>query len=327
MKPIILYHANCSDGFAAAFAAYLKFGYDATYIPVQYGHPPPKLDPGYEVFILDFSYKPAELLEMGRRALRVTVLDHHKTAQEDLTLKAFLPVLMANGGDERTDMEPNVSGFQRVRNIYIQFDLTKSGAVLAWEHFWPTYEVPDFFRYIQDRDLWQWKLPRSREFSYALRSYDQDFGVWEHLSGHKNCDPTYHHRILGTVDGLKDEGTAMLRIVNQQVDQIVKGRRMTWFSAALNSIASGPNLPPHSEPPNYWVAPRVNATCFISEVCERMLQLEPRAQFVAAYFDTADGKRVYSLRSRPDFDCSVVAKAFGGGGHPQAAGFSVNAPQ
>jgi hypothetical protein len=28
MKPLILYHANCTDGFGAAFSAWCKFGDD-----------------------------------------------------------------------------------------------------------------------------------------------------------------------------------------------------------------------------------------------------------------------------------------------------------
>jgi len=52
----------------------------------------------------------------------------------------------------------------------------------------------------------------------------------------------------------------------------------------------------------------------------------PDAPFSVSYCDRADGKRSYSLRSRNGFDVSVVAKAFGGGGHPGAGGFTLSAP-
>jgi len=57
----------------------------------------------------------------------------------------------------------------------------------------------------------------------------------------------------------------------------------------------------------------------------------PDAPFSVSYCDRADGKRSYSLRSRNGFDVSVVAKAFGGGGHHKegkggAAGFTLAAP-
>jgi nanoRNase/pAp phosphatase (c-di-AMP/oligoRNAs hydrolase) len=54
----------------------------------------------------------------------------------------------------------------------------------------------------------------------------------------------------------------------------------------------------------------------------------PRAApFAAAYFDHADGHRVFSLRSRGDFDVGALARqvgvslGFSGGGHKAAAGF------
>jgi len=70
-----------------------------------------------------------------------------------------------------------------------------------------------------------------------------------------------------------------------------------------------------------WTCPVANATVFFSEVGEALLDMNPTAPFSAYYSDRGDGKRQWGLRSRPEFDCSVVAKAFGGGGHKQAAGF------
>ena len=36
MKPLVIYHANCTDGFGAAFAAWLKLGDEAEYLPMEY---------------------------------------------------------------------------------------------------------------------------------------------------------------------------------------------------------------------------------------------------------------------------------------------------
>src|SRR5262245_26642726 len=80
----VLYHANCADGFCAAWVAWKRFGEDAKYIPVHYGQRPPKMEPGAEVYLLDFSYKPSVLTDICQTANMVTVIDHHKTFQEDL---------------------------------------------------------------------------------------------------------------------------------------------------------------------------------------------------------------------------------------------------
>jgi len=55
------------------------------------------------------------------------------------------------------------------------------------------------------------------------------------------------------------------------------------------------------------------------------LKLNPHAAFAACYVDNGRGERVYPLRARQDdFDVSVIAQAFGGGGHRAAAGFKLN---
>lgn len=106
MKPtFVLYHANCPDGFAAARAAWMSLGDAATYLPVSYGDPLPAIPDGSEVYIVDFSY-PRPILEELEARCGLTVIDHHATAQEALSGLAFA-----------------------------HFDMSKSGAVLTWEHF------------------------------------------------------------------------------------------------------------------------------------------------------------------------------------------------
>lgn len=53
MKPLVLYHANCWDGFCAAWIARKALG-ECNFVPVQYGQDPPEVG-NREVYILDFS--------------------------------------------------------------------------------------------------------------------------------------------------------------------------------------------------------------------------------------------------------------------------------
>lgn len=78
---LILYHADCDDGFGAAYAAWLSLGDGAEYQPVYYGDqiPPDRLM-GRQVFILDFSFSPVVLRNMARHAVKIVLLDHHKSA-------------------------------------------------------------------------------------------------------------------------------------------------------------------------------------------------------------------------------------------------------
>lgn len=138
-KTYVLYHASCSDGSAAAYAAWLKYQESATYLAVQYGRPVPELDAGSDVFVLDFSYDRKTMLSMADRSRNIVVLDHHETAEEALK---GLP--------------------------FAKFDMNRSGAGLAWDYFHPGVEQPKMVDLIQDRDLWRFELEGSRELGACL---------------------------------------------------------------------------------------------------------------------------------------------------------------
>ena len=148
-KIYTLYHNNCPDGFGSALAAYLKFGDRSEYIGVKHQQDPPEMEPGSDIYILDFSYPRQVMEELLKQHNQVITLDHHKTAQEALLgLRGAL------------------------------FDMNRSGAMISWEYFHPDREIPDLFKYIQDRDLWHWKLNNTKEITAGLQLLPQDFDSW-----------------------------------------------------------------------------------------------------------------------------------------------------
>ncbi len=149
----VIYHADCRDGFGAAYAAWKKFGDTASYIPLKaHVNEAPEGLQNKDIYILDFSFPKAVLETLIAHNKKVLVIDHHASAKDDVT--AF----------------PD--------NI---FDLNHSGAVLAWHYFHPHTDVPTLLQYIEDVDLWRFALPESREFSTALGLYDMDFATWDTL--------------------------------------------------------------------------------------------------------------------------------------------------
>lgn len=78
MKPLVIYHAGCRDGFCAAWIAH-RYLPDAEFHPGYYGHAPPDVT-GRDVYILEFSYDRPDMVGLAARAKTFTVLDHHKTA-------------------------------------------------------------------------------------------------------------------------------------------------------------------------------------------------------------------------------------------------------
>lgn len=145
----ILFHDPCQDGFGAAYAAWKKFGDKATYIGVNYGKPLPNMPGAKEVYIVDFSYSKDILVDLAGKC-QLVVLDHHKTAQEQLQGLSFA-----------------------------QFDMNRSGAGMAWDYFHPETPRPWLINYIEDRDLWRHKLPNTHDMAAALFSYPQKFDLWD----------------------------------------------------------------------------------------------------------------------------------------------------
>jgi oligoribonuclease NrnB/cAMP/cGMP phosphodiesterase (DHH superfamily) len=309
----VWYHAGCSDGFGAALAAWLKFGdLDTKYFPVQYKEPMPSAVSGDDIYILDFSYKADELLALARAVYpaKVTVLDHHQTAAQELTPERFFSLSRAVVVDEMCDWK---RGF-RAENLSVTFSDRKSGCVLAWEYFQGTDKpVPIFFRYLQDRDLWQWRLEKSREVNAAIRSYPQTFDKWLCLSDLMSDGAAQSEAVAK----LAEEGEVILRSQRQLVAQMRTRVQFARFDTMNRTVTF---MPTSANPKDPCWCPCANTSVLQSEVAEALLEDWPSSQMSAVYFDM-DGKRVWSLRSRPEFDCSTVAKAFGGGGHKCASGF------
>jgi len=150
---LVLYHANCMDGFGAAYAAWKKFGSTAEYVPVQYNQPPPEVK-GKDVYILDFSYPRDILVGMKSEAKSILVLDHHKSAKEAL---------------EGLD--------------FAKFDMDRSGCIMTWDYFFDYRTRPFGLELIQDRDLWRFNFHKTKAFNEALRNLvPQTFEDWsQHL--------------------------------------------------------------------------------------------------------------------------------------------------
>lgn len=266
VKSLCIYHGNCLDGFGAAWAVRHALGDNVAFYKGIHQQSPPDVT-GMDVFLVDFSYKKDVLKDMLKVAASITILDHHITAENDLS------VLLKAG---------------KVQGL---FDMNKSGAMLAWEWFIPDRPAPELIAYIQDRDLWQFKLKGTREINAALASYPYDFEVWDNLM--ESADG---------IDILKRDGEAIERRLQKDVKELIA-------SGVRRMVIGG------------YDVPVLNASsAYVSDAGHIMSIGEA---FAACYWDHADG-RSFSLRSSDDgIDVAEVAKKYGGGGHEKAAGFTV----
>lgn len=290
---LCIFHNPCADGMAAAWVVWKKFGSQVKFHPGVHGKPPPDVT-GEHVVIVDFSYPQDVLLKLTETAASVLVLDHHKTAREEL--KNFPAALATWEGHMRDVVQhPRGSGLNR---IGAQFDMGRSGAMMTWDYFNPhSKDAPKLVQHVQDRDLWQFKIDGTREIQAWVFSHPYDFEVWDGLVDQ-----------LETEAGWKSafgQGEAINRKHLKDIAEVIEGtRRIMTIGGYEVPVA---NLP--------WT--------MASDAAGQMAETEI---FAAAYFDDPDN-RVFSLRSRGHFDVGALAKKMGerfgtnGGGHAAAAGF------
>lgn len=295
IRPLCLYHANCADGFASAWVMRKYFKKCIDFVAVSYNQPLPAEVIDRHIIVVDFSY-PAEVTKMMLRQCKsVLVLDHHKTAKAELDEFMQAPADM----DFWTNHCDAVAKNPVVRSagfIGVLFDMGRSGAGLVWDYCYPGVERPDLINYVEDRDLWRFKLEPSREVHANLMSYDFDFDLWDEFAqALQNGN--------GALRLFRNGGAAIDRRLQRDIEDTLKvGQRLMVIGG--------------------HIVPVCNAPFFMASDGAGKMASRVDAPFAATYTDTSTG-RSFSLRSRQNgFDVSAIAKLYGGGGHAAAAGFT-----
>lgn len=297
---VVLYHGACRDGWCAAWAATHVYP-DAELIAVYYGQ---AIEPGSDLILADFSYPRETLLELAEVASRLRIYDHHATAQVALA-----------------DVEAEAK--HRGLSVRVYFDLRRSGAGIVWDelvadghpglgacvechghlHGWPVHDpgcpsrAPWPVRYVEDRDLWRWALPMSREVNAYLGTLPYT-GPPHHVGPNLAAWSEASRTSLALAI---DRGSTAQLALRAYVEAVAAN--------AVMRVVGGRNVPSVNAPQHE-----------ISELLEHLLDRYPGAPYVHGWWQRADGRLQHSLRAR-EVDVSEVARRFGGGGHKLAAGF------
>ncbi len=191
---------------------------------------------------------------------------------------------------QRYQGDPSLENLVRMGGHQVVFDLERSGAVLSWEHFHPGEPVPDLLRYVEDQDLWRFALPRSREVNAALSSYPREFSVWEELARRPVAE-------------LAAEGEPIVRANRIEVQQALRFAH----PVALGSLRME----------------AVNSTVLRSSIGHELASRAAHGVPAGLVYRVV-GRTVHAtLYSTGDFDVARLAVERGGGGHRNAAGFTV----
>lgn len=273
-QPLVLYHGrSCPDGFTAALAARMYYGTTVQCVGLDHGDVKTLADlpvvDGRAVYVLDFSFGEELLRSLEQRAAKLVLLDHHKSAAEKLT------------------------GFS-CRCGVVHFDMTKSGARLAWEFFHPETPVPDLVRYVEDRDIWTWQYPESAGFLAALDMEPFDFERWAQIAAFTPAE----------LESYMARGQAMDEKFAKLASDIAEAAEPVVFNGEQGLMVNAPGV-------------------FHSLVGE--LLSKKSGTFALLWTVGKAGVVKVGLRSQRGFDCIPLAESMGGGGHAQACGFKLPA--
>ena len=131
-----------------------------------------------------------------------------------------------------------------------------------------------------------------------------------------------------------DEGAAILRAHDANVQAVVKGAGRTCKLSGGEIYATSANTPSVAkgyEMGGYLQGYEFDKVEGLAANCPPHLASDVGHQLATAsgtygllWYINKEGKCLCSLRSNGDYDVSAIARAFGGGGHKNAAGFEVD---
>lgn len=172
---------------------------------------------------------------------------------------------------------------------FCKFDMERSGCRMTWDWFFLNWPVPEWILRIEDRDLWRWKYDDTAFVHAYVASLPMTFESWDEIS-------------VIELDDLVEHGRSIRQYIETYIEKAAQEARVVSFGGHTVVAVN---------------VPYQNA----SEMGSYLLERFSSADYGMGYFQRADGRWQYSLRSRSGFDVSEVAKRFGGGGHAGAAGF------
>jgi len=276
---LVIYNDNCADGFCSAWCAHQYYleavergEVEITFYGANHGEDPPMdlVKKAHKTYILDFSYSRDAIIEISKYT-DLKVLDHHIKAIKELNNLEFC-----------------------------EFDITKSGAGMAWDHFFPEAVRPWFVDYIETRDIWEWKWPNAKEILAYLDTVPRSFEAYDKiLDGHL------------TLSECLEKGKAIRNYVESILKETIDlCLRYITFQAPDGKI--------------YKNVPIIN--CIPDQVSEIVNHISTGHDFGLGYFRRKDGKYQYGVRvpAESSFDGNAFANLYGGGGHVKASGFTLD---
>ncbi|MDE1966219.1 MAG: hypothetical protein KGI41_03190 [Patescibacteria group bacterium] len=264
-KTVVLYHSHCPDGFGGAYAAWKKFGDKAEYLPVQHGKPPPEATKDADVYLIDLCYRGDVMDELVKDAASLVVLDHHQGVEDVVT-----------------------------RMPQYVYDLNRSGASIAWAYFHPGTPMPELLSFVEDDDLFRFKLLETKPVLALLSVLPFTFEKWDELAGELE-DPNLRQVFM-------EKAWAYREYFDLLVGYAVERARLVRFEGHEVYLGEAHPLKPMESAVGNALARK-------------------KGPFALIVHARRSAVRV-SLRGDGTIDVAAIARKYGGNGHPSSAAFS-----
>ena len=284
---LIIFHYPCQDGLSSAWIAhhFLKNkNKEHELMPVQNNssYSDEFLDNLYKkskdnyVAIFDFSFNLEITYKLKSISKGLIILDHHITNSNNLK-----------------DLN------------YAYFDMDYSGVGLTWKYFYND-NIPIFLQMIQDRDLWTWKINRSKDFCDGL------YNVLAGIDGIENCFEYYDNL-------LNNENIETIKYI--ELGKILRAKKERMINGIVKNNKKVYNYNFNNN--NYKVK-MFNCDHEIASDLGNAL-CKYNCDFAVLWrYDHITEKYWLSMRANNKVDVSEICKTFGGGGHKNAAGCCID---
>lgn len=315
----VLYHAMCTDGVCASYTAWALFKDKAIYLPIQYNQDLPEmyLSLDTEIYIVDFCPTMEQYVHLKTQCKKVQIIDHHDNRDMQFIydlcyLYAVSSVPMLPIITTTYILSYLATHFQCVLDYLCKqmnvdtpiFDFTQSGAVLSWIYFHPDEHIPDIIKYVGDRDLWQFKYPKTRAAIEGLKQSGRmhDYEYWDMLAYH---DEALEHCIMKgqvVLDYNRSNNLRFKQSANSYSILDIDGYRAVVY----------------------------NSTHSVNELAEIFyIDDSLNIDYVISYYVRADGCIKLSLRSRNpgSIDVRIAASRWAAGGHFHSPGANLSPQQ
>lgn len=307
---VVFYHKNCTDGFMSATVFHIahmvtKYGGKTLYIPINYKEEIPQeyfdfIDgkKKVKVYVVDFSFDYPTIEKISKPNVDLLILDHHESA-----------ALMYDGWGSKT-YKCRCGG----NDCQILTESNQSGAQMAysyWEDDLASIEHPFVNLYrmtslVGDRDLFTFKMDN----------------LWT------SNDTMVMHTYLNSKPYDLNQWAWMAMLLNHEMAEELKVSE-TLYEYKRHLTATWGNL---SKEVKFQGLPCRIVNCpaeFSSDVCAYIYN---KYEIAAAITWCASTEKVFvSLRSNKKYSGAAnvreLAQKYGGGGHPNASGFSLSIDQ